>query len=138
MNIGFDFDGTLSGAPHFENFIKLISPILNNHNIFVVTTRDKITNQVEKQIKNLELKISHKNLIAMGNLLKDGSIESKAQFMFAMNIKCDLFFDNDLHEIEDLRKHNMPCIWIPEMNKDSLMREITADFMTNFKGESFE
>ena len=137
MNIGFDFDGTLDRAPHFEAFIKLMSPVLNQHNTFILTTRDKITSQVQKQVRNLGLNTHSNNMIAMGKQMTNGLFNSKANYINAMNIKCDLFFDNDPYEIEDLRKLGISCIWVPEMDKDSLMWEISENFMTNFKGSTF-
>lgn len=128
MHIGFDFDGTIFKAPHFESFISLISPILNQNHTFVLTTRDKITAQVKKQTKKLGLNTHSRNMIAIGDQLSTRLVDSKAHFIHTMGIKCDLFFDNDPYEIEDFRKFGIPAIWIPEMDKESLMWEITEGF----------
>lgn len=128
MTIGFDFDGTLKGAPHFEQFIQLISPILNQHTTFILTTRDDITAQVQRHARKLGLNTHSNNMIAIGRQITNRMFDSKAHYMHVMNTKCDLFFDNDPYEIEDLRKFGIPCIWVPEMDKDSLMWEITEKF----------
>lgn len=133
MFIGFDFDGTLDNAPHFEQFVKLISPILNEQETFILTTRDKITSQVQKKVRSLNLNTHSNNMIAIGHEITSRIFDSKAHFIQSMNMRCDLFFDNDPYEIEDLRKNNISCIWIPEMDKDSLMWEITEAFFDKRK-----
>jgi hypothetical protein len=128
MTIGFDFDGTLKGAPNFEQFIQLISPLLNQQKTFILTTRDDITAQVQKHVRKLGLNTHSNNMIAIGRQLTNRMFDSKAHYISMMQMKCDLFFDNDPYEIEDLRKYGIPCIWIPEIDKDSLMWEITDEF----------
>lgn len=128
MIIGFDFDGTLDGPSHFENFILLMSPLLNQQTTFVLTTRDEITAQVQKKVRKLGLNTHSNNMIAIGKQITNRMFDSKAHYMSVMNMKCDLFFDNDPYEIDDLREYGISCIWVPEMKKDEFMWELTENF----------
>ena len=128
MVIGFDYDGTLYNVPHFENFIKLISPTLNEHMLFLLTSRDMVDFDMKNHISSLGLKIRDKDMFAIGKHISNGMFDSKAHYMKSMNMPCNMFFDNDPYEIEDLRKFGIPCLWVPELNKNSLMWEITENF----------
>lgn len=130
MIVGFDFDGTLHGAPHFETFVKLISEEINKRYniIFLLTTRDKITDDIVKHVEDLGLRINRNDMFAIGKQLTKGIFDSKAHYMKSMNMPCDLFFDNDPYEVEDFRKFGIPVLWVPDMDKNSLMWEITEGF----------
>lgn len=129
MVVGFDFDGTLKGPKHFEQFIKIMAPMFNKgHALFLLTTRDKIDDEIIDHVQSLNLKISRKDMFAIGKKITNGMFDSKAHYIKSMNIPCSLFFDNDPYEIEDFRKFGVPVIWVPEMDKDSLMWEITDGF----------
>ena len=133
MRIGFDFDGTLHKAPQHEAFFKLMAPVLNQHELFVLTTRDTVDSKLMAHVAQLGLKVDH--FMAMGKQMSMGLFETKAHFMKCMNTQCDMFFDNDPYEIDALRKLGIPCMWVPEMDQDSLMWEITEGFFGERKNE---
>ena len=121
MKIGFDFDGTLSDEA-FGNFIKIIAPSLNKHNLVLITSRGKVGDDIVERVENLGLDI--KQFFAMGNTIHF----TKADFVEDSGMSLDLFFDNDPYEVEAFRKRGILCLFIPP-EAGSLMEEIVEGFM---------
>jgi len=122
MNIGFDFDGTLSNEM-FGRFIQSISNNLNRgHTLILITSRCIINEEIKERVKELNLNINQ--FFAMGNTV----YVHKADFVKEKKIKLDLFFDNDPYDVEAFSKNGILCIFIPPIT-GSLMEEICEEYI---------
>lgn len=133
MIIGFDYDGVIDGNESFANFIAVMSPMLNQNITFILTTRDIVNDEMKERVQSLGLQTNR--ITAIGKQMTNHMFDSKAHYMQTLRVPCDLFFDNDPYEIDALRKAGIPCIWVPEMDKDSLMWEITEGFFGERQNE---
>lgn len=135
MRIGFDYDGVLDGNFAFGEFLKAIVTSLYNEDVFILTTRDSITSDMRERLNELGFSLEEDMIVAIGKMIDNRMFDSKAHYIHTMNIRCDLFFDNDPYEIDALRKYGINCIWVPEMDKESLMWEITQGFLETYGKE---
>lgn len=136
MLIGFDFDGVLSGAPHFEPIVKMIAKSHRDYvvdNFFVLTTRDEIDREVQERLDELFGPIFVPAL-AMGKFIDSGQYKTKAEYMVDSELIPDLFIDNDIIEIRSCYEHDIPCLMVPPIrkNEDAISYMLTTLFQSDF------
>lgn len=108
MNISFDFDTTLkcphSGEPNIPIVHKFLEHQTNGDNVIIVTSRYRQQMSLI-EIKNFceEHKLNPQRIIHTNG-------EDKTETLLWNNI--DLHYDDCDHEIEECKKHNIPCIHV--------------------------
>lgn len=125
MVIGFDFDGVIS-EPLFRNFVKSIS-LKKDTEIVLITTREDVDSEVVEAVK--ELGIQSVIAYAIGS-----SWKTKAEFIAEEEMAIDIFFDNDPYEVDAMTNLGIFCLFVPPVDKDSLMAEIIEGFYREKSG----
>jgi hypothetical protein len=121
MTVGFDFDGTLTNET-FGNFVRLISPSLKDINKIVITTRAEIERELTDRI--IELGLDNTTVYAIG----DADYHNKASFVADEELELNIFFDDDLYEVEAMTRLGIVCLWIPPYD-DPVMEDQYRSFI---------